>query len=433
MIDNILMLVQQYKEMGAYQKAIEELKKGYNHYPDQIILLEELYIIYSGRKAWGLAKDVVDKLIKLEPENGDYYLRLGKIYIKIGYEKADSIKFIGDRAPIEEAFQKGLIYKHHLPLDLIIERIKSHIFPNTSNIDTQFSYLGGQNSLGVLIHSQQGNRYVTKISRDNVGSRREKLFYEIVQPSFEELKNITPHWLGSYTLDEINYLTLAEIKNVPSAQLFEKIINTSVLLSSIYQSGMVQNFENNDYTFKFRNSGLCIIEFFTKIHEKEYNQQLIEYMQESVVKEKDYSEECLFVIREIKKYILTNELYTLIEPEQQYRLIHADLVPENVLSEENNIYAIFIDWSFFSVGPRFLDVARFSMQAFIEFSEIEEVYLSNKISEVNLSNIEKIFFCYAFIFIHFAELPNNKKYDYVLNQCVIPALNYVRNNLSLVI
>src|SRR5699024_2949538 len=101
------------------------------------------------------------------------------------------------------------------------------------------------------------------------------------------------------------------------------------------------------------------------------------------------------VINRLESLIMDNYLYAFINPEQHYSLLHGDFIPQNIKMQKDSETPIVFDWATFTVGPRFIDIARYLTTTFTPYTKIKEDYLFNEHIDRKLSVIEQIFFLYA--------------------------------------
>src|SRR5699024_11579744 len=99
-------------------------------------------------------------------------------------------------------------------------------------------------------------------------------------------------------------------------------------------------------------------QFFTKIHEKKYNEFLFDGMYK-LIEQNNYPSAIKEIILRLEGAIMPYRLYLFINTEKHYSLIHADFIPTNIKRLEKDITIIAIDWAMYTFGPRFLDVVKF--------------------------------------------------------------------------
>lgn len=411
--------------IGDTLRAEELLLIGRNIYYDNERILRELYNLYSSIREWELAKSVVIQLIELAPNKANNYFLLGRIYTYLANDKM-----------AEKYFIKGLEAKHNTTMKELIWKIQSGFTYIKDVVDSEYLYLGGKNNLGSIVHESKNYKYITKISVYSEVAKQEEKFYKDILEDFPILKELAPSYVCSEVIDNILYLTITKIDNVP---LYSKgrldIIETSKKLTSISYKDIVSRYPNPKYAFVVENRPISIVQFFTKIHEKKYNEFLFDGMYK-LIEQNNYPSAIKEIILRLEGAIMPYRLYLFINPEKHYSLIHGDFIPSNIKRRDNDSSIIVLDWAMYTVGPRFLDIAKFFSATPAPFSMVKKLYL-NDLHEENSSMIEKVFFLYALILLYITRL-TEKYVESRLNDCIYPALDeletlidqFVRNKFN---
>src|SRR5690625_451344 len=98
--------------------------------------------------------------------------------------------------------------------------------------------------------------------------------------------------------------------------------------------------------------------FFTEIHQKQYNEMLFSLLYKRL-KENNHPKSVNDTIKKLESLIMNNSLYIFMQPEKHYSLLHGDYIPQNLKANKNNELPFVFDWALFTIGPRFIDIARF--------------------------------------------------------------------------
>src|SRR5699024_7511360 len=184
---------------------------------------------------------------------------------------------------------------------------------------------------------------------------------------------------------------------------------------------LIKHCANPNYSFTVRSRGSTVVNFFTKIHEEAYNKRMISEFK-SFGSQNNYPQEALEIIDKIQALIVNNHLYAFIVPELHYSLLHGDIIPSNMMINKENGNLQIFDWTNFTIGPRFLDIARFVTVASISYEEVKDKYLFNNNNGL-LSLIEKIFFLYAYNLLFYITLKNKgMNTQKIIHECMFPAL-----------
>lgn len=396
---------------GYTNHAEEILIEGRTLHPKNERILLEFHNLYDSLGDWESAKVIANDLIKMDPQQANYYFRLGRTY-----------SYLTDYQIAGQIYKTGLKYRHNLTFEKLIEKIQRGITDNLSEISSQYIFIDGRNNLGALIHNYKGKRYFTKISRYTRGARREKSFYNKVCSKFPSLKQAVPLHIDSQVLDNILYLTLEMIDNVPVTEGHVKeVIEISTKITNVKYDEIVKVNPNPKYLFQLRNRPISIVIFFTKIHEEYYNERLFNSFHR-LAKQSDYPEAAIQVINRLESLVMENHLYAFIKPEKHYSLLHGDFIPQNLkLKKQGNIPQVF-DWATSTIGPQFIDVARYLTTTFIPYPKIKEFYLANDQTGGKLTAIERIFFLYALILLYLLT-SRRKSMEERLSDFILPALN----------
>lgn len=394
------------------KQAKEILQEGYSLYPKSEKVLVELFYLYEHLRSWENARSAASALIDVNPQKGEHYFKLGRAYA-----------YLFNEEQAKQAYRTGLIYRHELPFENLIEKIKTGFTDDVKMVTTEYVFSGGKNNLGAFLHEYQGGKYFTKISKSNRSTLREVAFYKNIYAQFPVLADIVPSYIDAQTLDNIQYLTIEAIDDSKQTKSIEQVIQASRQISAIAYQDIIKNYPNPDYTFSFKHKGYSIVLFFTQIHQEHYNKKLFASLKQYVAQKK-YSEEVVQILTRVEALIMDNRLYAFIKPDEHYSLLHGDFTPNNIkVKNENGAVQVF-DWASFKVGPHFLDVARYVAYAasgLISYDKVKELYLFNKQTEKGLSLIEQIFFLYAYILMYVADLKSKNRHK-IVSEFMWPAL-----------
>lgn len=359
----------------------------------------------------GIRKKIAYNLISVNPKQAEYYFRLGRThsYLK-NYTKA------------KQVYQTGLQYRHGLTFKKLIKKIQRSISNDPSKIKSEYIFINGRNNLGAIIHEYQGKKYFTKISLYARGAQREELFYRELCKEFPSLQQVVPLFIDSQVIDRIIYLTLKMIDGVPTnSKHINQIFTISKKISSIRNGNLLKTYPNPNYLFQLRNRPFSIIVFFIKIHDKYYNERLFSSLHK-LTKQNNFPSSVNQVILRLESLIMENHLYAFIKPKKHYALLHGDFIPQNISIDNHSKKHIVFDWATFTIGPHFMDVARFVTTSFTPYSSIKESYLANDQYGGKMTLIEKIFFLYALILLY-TLMNTRKNIEAILSDYILPCLN----------
>lgn len=358
------------------------LKRAVKLYPKNEDILSELYNLYYARNKWEDAKKVAEELIKINPVANNYF--------KLGRASA----WHGEDLKAKSNFIKGLELKHKKSLDEIKEIIKKQI--SGGDLKSSYEIIGGKNNYGVFVHEQKGQkRLFTKISENKTSIQNEEFFYAKITVKHPKLKRIAPKYVDCITIDGMQYMTLEYIKGRhPTRSHVESVINAARQISSIKVSALEKlGFQQQRRSFTLTSRLWSAVQFFTQIHRKHRNVQLLKSLRKQLRKSSAPAKATKIVDR-LEKFVLGNELYKYMNP-SHYTLLHGDLDPTNILIDSKGKVKI-VDWASITHGPSFLDQARFICTAVIPFERVKKL----KFYSQDLSDVERIFFLYACIVMH---------------------------------
>src|SRR5699024_7436755 len=107
------------------------------------------------------------------------------------------------------------------------------------------------------------------------------------------------------------------------------IIDLAQQISSIPYQDIIHTYPNPAYLFQFRNKPAFIIQFFTQIHEKYYNEKLFTELYK-LIGQNHYPASVNSVIHQLESLIMNHHLYVFIDPRKHYSLLHGDFHPSNM-------------------------------------------------------------------------------------------------------
>ena len=377
--------------------AKEVLKKGMKQHPNSEPVLLEFYHLYDFLGDWISANNVAKTLVNWQPQLADYHFYLGRTY-----------SFLSNRKKAKTAYKNGLECKHQIPFNKLVKNIQSGFAENTSDVKSNYIYVDGKNNLGGFIHTYQGKRFFTKISpysNKKTGAGREESFYKQVCTEFTHLKGFTPKYIDSQIIDGILYLTIEMIDSIQNdKQPLKAVVQLSQQISSIRYEQVIHNYPRPNYVYQFkRGRAISVVHFFTHIHEKKYNTKLFDSLK-LIIKQQKYPKAATQVITRLEESIMRNQLYNYIHPTKHYGLLHGDLGYQNVIVNQNDGLPRILDWSTYTIGPHFIDIARYLTSLLVPYSTIKTLYLDDNPNGQRLSTIERIFFLYAVILFYFQKI-----------------------------
>lgn len=393
---------------GETNRAKEVLAEGNKLHPESEKILAELLNLCMTLNDWQSAVSVSEELIKVTPKKGKYYLELGRAYAQLR-----------ERTGAEAAFKVGLIYHHEMSTEQLIERIQQRIVDDSTKIQTKYTFLGGMNNLGVLLHEYEDEQYITKITRIDDASLREKLFYKHVLADNEVLKDIVPAFIDDHTMDNIQYLTIEKIDSMKKKIDIIDIINTAQKIAKVPYDELINKYPNPDYVHKLRrNIGPDIVYFLSQIHEKFQSENLFATAK-MFANQHGFSEDVMNMINRLEMAILRHQLYKHIIPEKHYTLQHSDFKLDNMSVRASDESIVVLDWGSFSIAPRFMDMVTMFGNLPTPLEEIKKEYLHNE--DVGLELVEQIYFLLGYFFMYFVKL-NEKNMENLANKMMLPAV-----------
>lgn len=397
---------------GDINEALRLLDETIKLFPNNEALLKEYYSIYDSTGDWSNALTVAEKLIKINPENSIYYFNAGRVFaITTRYTEAKRL------------YLEGLKLEHRLSFAELTKQIKMDFTSNPNKFTTEYIFINGSNNFGAFLHTRGDEKYFTKISEYNRGSKREKIFYKEIRPDYEELKKITPKYISSKKIGRLHYITI-EALNGPDIDSenedIKNVIDVAQKISKVDYIDIKNKFPNPNYAFRMRNRPNSILIYFTKIHEKQYNEKMFSSLYK-LIGYKGYSSAINSVIKRVEKQIMENKLYVFMNPYKHYSLLHGDFIRKNLkLEQENDSIKVF-DWGSFTLGPHFINIARYLTSALIPYEQIKKSYLFNETYEKSLTDIEKIFFLYSLIPFYILRVKEKEADQYLCNY-ILPAV-----------
>lgn len=398
-------------QLGDINHAIEILQKGKAAHPESARILKELFHLFSSINEKDNAKTVAQSLVDLNPEKSSNYFLLGKAYAALNRTEEAKINYI-----------TGLEHKHGLAIEVLIEKIQDGFADTPEEVSSEYIFISGRSNYGSFIHNYKGKKYLTKISDNSIRGKREDTFYKALCEDFPVLKEHVPAYMDSIVIDNILYLTLEMIENVPViSEHITDVLAASQKISSIPYEDLVTKYPNLNYSFQMKNKPNPMTVFFTQIHQRYYNERLIAQLYK-LMKQNNYPDSARSVVQSLESFIVNNELYLFLKPELHYSLVHGDYNQSNSkIATEDQKVKVF-DWETFKIGPHFMDIARYLSGAHIPYSDVKEIYLDNDCFDQKLSSIEKIFFLYALILLYMLTF-REKKIGNKLDVYITPALN----------
>lgn len=327
------------KMNGQTKDALHILNNAEKQWPNQAAILNEKYHLYAFMNNYKKAKETSYRLIQLNEEHPDFYFKAGRACAVLKHKKE-----------AEECYKKGLEYKHQQPLSEVQHEIEQRLASPTDKITSTYNFYHGKNNYGMFTHSHQGKEYITKVFKKAKSIQREATFLEYISNHSPVLNNIVPSLKQEHIKDNIQYLTMEKIDVQQGKKNFHHIVEVSNLITAIpYQDALAIK-KNPTYPFSLKSLSASAFVFFTEIHQEKYNRKLLDGL-EMMMNQRNYPEKTSAVITTLRNLILGKQLFTYIQPEKHYSLLHGDFMPSNVvLDRENKLYVI--DWATFTTGHR---------------------------------------------------------------------------------
>lgn len=399
------------RRSGNTTRAKETLLKVQELSPTNDHILKELLNLYNAINDKLSAINVAKDLVKLNPSNSNNHFKLGESYAQLNkFEEAKT------------SFLYGLESHHEMSIEALKKEIQSGFVKSKEEASAEYIFLGGRGNYGSFLHNYQGKKLFTKISRHTLRAKRERVFYREICQSFPVLKKYVPAYFGSKVIDNILYLTIEMIESTTSSiEPIEDILSTSQGISSIPYEKIAKEYPNLNYSFQLKNKPNPMIIYFTKIHEKYYNEKLFTSFYK-LMEQNNYPDAVYYVIQQLESFIMDNHLYEFIHPDEHYSLVHGDYNKSNSkIDKQDNTIKVF-DWELFKIGPHFIDIVRYLSGTLVSYLDVKKIYLNNKELGGKLSLIEKIFFLYALILLYILTLGENKV-EKEIDKYITPALH----------
>jgi len=411
--DDIFSFIECLLKAGLFDKAEKETLKILKNDKENEKALNQLILIYDYKSLWRKAYEVNKELLIIDSSNPNYHFSMGRVNSYLKYNEAAKKNYI-----------EGLLSTHGMTYNKLIETMQKSCFPTIENINTHYVFLGGKNNLGAFIHNIDGFKYMTKISKHGNGSKKETTFYQEVVSQFPQIKEAIPQFINSFTINNINYLTIELVETSNQKSTIDDVIKASQILSSVSYEEISNSFPNSNYDLNLKSRANYITPFFTQIHKKEYNKNLFEKLKK-FCNQKSYQDDIKEIISYLETLIMNNKLYLYIDPARHYSLLHGDFQPSNTIYDNKNKKTKIIDWPTYKIGPKFIDITRYFQASFTSLDDIHSSYLDQN----KLDLIEKIFFLYAFALFHFLALKKSNMYLTISN-FILPALDEMRKYIK---
>ncbi|WP_431802512.1 phosphotransferase [Halobacillus andaensis] len=389
-------------------KALDVLNEGKRLYPDHERILLEFHNLYDFLGNWEDTVGIARQLIKLNPQTADYHFRLGRSY-----------SFLKKHQLAKKSYQTALEFKHGCSFQNLVKKIQQGFVKDAARIKTTYIFIDGKNNYGAFIHEYGDRKFFTKISNytnAQIGAGREESFYQKVRVRSPQLHSLTPAYIDSQIIDNVSYLTIELVKStaVTSDSAVWVIDAAQKIASAVPYQELVTQYPPPKYVFQFKKGrAISVVHFFSRIHEEPYNEKLFAAL-ELIMKQNRYPGAVRHLMKRLQSAIMDNQLYQKIKPEKHYSLLHGDFAFQNLLFDEESQCVKVIDWSSYTVGPHFIDLARYFTSLLTPYSEIERLYTAKQ----KLSTIEHIFFLYALTLFYFQKMgPKSrasKISDYIL-------------------
>ncbi|ADU31886.1 tetratricopeptide repeat protein [Evansella cellulosilytica] len=384
-----------YRATGKYDAAELAIKEGMYQSKKtnkeqtevRVMFYSELFGVYKKQKKWDEAINVGEKLTNLEPKSEKYYRWISRIYEKKNMKDLES-----------KYMKESLEIRLSPSLNEVINHVECGLEAQGYLCKSNYRCITGANNLGVIEHfpiNNESNKreYITKII-ENFKIGNESLFYSKIRNTFSVLQNVTPRMVHYTESNNIKFLTLEKVEGVhPTKEELKEILNLHKAITSIKFDDVKGLFTKNEHIF--RNNEPELAYFFQNMHDGYVNEEIFKWLFMEINK-KQYSVDIYTLIQKLKGLIIDNKLFSILEPKQNYTLMHGDFHHKNIITSSQGVSKV-IDWAFCGVGPNGIDLVILFRRFQYKFKQIEKNFLSDLESGGKLKNIEKIFFCYGLI------------------------------------
>lgn len=397
---------------GHTASASKILTEGKDHHPESERIFVEHHRLCDFLGEWEAARRIAKRLIQLQPGKADYHFLLGR-----------SESFLSNYAKAKKSYRQALSLKHGTAFDEILLKVQQGFAEEPSEVRSRYIFTDGKNNLGAFVHRYRGRKYFTKIAAytdARHGAGRETGFYKTLADEFPSLKNIIPGYRHSLIIDDISYLTIELIDADNGAQPdLAGVVQASRGITAVRYSDLAEKYPLPGYAYQFRKGrAISVVHFFTQIHQESYNRKLFDALK-LIMDQHSYPSGIRKLIRRLETAVMDHQLYLQIDPAAHYSLLHGDFAFQNLLVEKSTQSVRAIDWSSYTIGPHFIDLARYFTSLPLPYKEIKSAYLDA--DETGLSAIEEIFFLYALIVFYFQKL-GRKGIESELSDFIFPAV-----------
>ncbi|HIY64798.1 MAG TPA: aminoglycoside phosphotransferase family protein, partial [Candidatus Agrococcus pullicola] len=325
-------------------------------------ILAERYQLLTAEADWASAATVARQLIDSDPTRAKNHFLLGR-----------ALRWPEDEQRIREAFVTAISLAHGASIETVIDRVHEGLAPHLgSGFRTEYRVCPGRNNLGSLVHSDDDERYYTKIAPWPGAIRREARFYQSIVPLVPELEDLTPRLIDGRLLDDVFYLTLQHLDEQSEVE-DAAVVQLAVGLSRIDYGRLrgIDGLGRRPMWLDRRPATLS--RFFKHLHRKSANRELFSQL-ERVLEANSYSPQVRRLTAELSALVQRSRAYDSIRPEDHYCLAHNDFVPANLATDPVTSSLKMIDCSSVGVGLRFLDLATYFANQQRPFQDLEACF-----------------------------------------------------------
>lgn len=393
---------------GDIEQAKQRLLEGQAVHPHSESLWRAGLWMYIDLAEWPAAERIAERLVELAPEQTSYYWALGRIRT-----------FQFDKVGAKNAFTTGLVHHHAIPFTQLLGRLSTGFPADADEYRSEYMSITGKNNLGGIVHESSGGKYFTKIMLNEGNKAREVAIYRDILPHVTGLQGLCPRYVDAQLMDDIWYLTLEYIEpGLPKVSLPDAIAVCDII-GSFGVGDVPHEFPDYSEPLRLTRHVASLRPFFAQIHVGEVNAALFKSAH-GLVKNHEDPGQALQVLRHLEKCIMDARLYELIDPATDYRLLHGDFHRQNTFARDSVPNLVVFDWAPTHFGPRFLDIARYASASSISYALIKKYYLTRD-DPCALTDIERIFFLYAYVFMHLIQR-KSRKFPVTMEKFITPAL-----------
>lgn len=366
---------------------------------------------YYDKNSLSKAIKLGKKIVRVDPGNSYNYQQLARAYRK----SKDDISAV-------KTLKQGIKQSCQMDIEEIIKKIESIISNERVVVTSKLLFYGGHQNYGFLEHKYKDKTLVTKIM-NNKDSRGEVLIKKL-QGNHSFVNEITPNIINIISIKDLSFITMEKIYCENQVEMdrsfLEKVVKVSNTITSIKNSDCpeFEGWPTYDFVAEPSNKHELFKNFYTV---NDNNSRIYSACSMYLIKY-NYPSKIIKIINYLNNIIEENKYYERIDSEKYFSLQHGDFFKDNMIRNYQSEDLKVIDWGGIRVGPKWVDIGVFFGVTKLDFEEIKQIFLSNRIC--NYDSIEKMFFMYTLI-VTWAVTCSVEEVDKFYKTKFSPALKYV--------